>query len=281
MMKLPIPIFHGDKIYTNAELQKPTPGILADVQRLADGGDVFSATHRFLSGCVTRISGDGIDIEERSPLSALIRQLPYRSAEYLCLQTMLLLDPDDGIEGVYKCPRCEKKQIAEKRVDEIGELLYDTRDHVRDIPVKFMTELSPVVVHEFENPVEIKNADTGETIEEIYSLEMRHPTIAHCIAAQQKNGNLDGVRFEWAVYVEALTKINDDAVENQWKNRFGLLLFERMPSPEKDLIAINRKINDYGMAKRIKKICKDSECGKEFDVLLNTSNFFDFAPRGL
>lgn len=280
MIKLPIPAFHGETFYDSCEITKPTPGILADVSKIAET-DPFSATHRLLTGCVTSVrSEDGVDVTERGPLSALLRQLPYRSAEYVSISIMTLLDPDDGIEGVYRCPRCGRSQKSEKMVDELGEILYDTRDFVSSLDFFAMPQpYENKFRHDFAEPFELKNIDTGEIIDEVYCIEMKHPTLANCIQAQQKNGNLDGVRFEWATYVEAIESVNDQVASNQWKNRYGMLLFERMTSPEKDLVAINKKVNEYGLSRRVKKVCKNPDCGKVWFPVVNTSNFFDYAPR--
>ena len=97
-------------------------------------------------------------------------------------------------------------------------------------------------------------------------------SIADAISGSRKSDKSDKLRTQFAIYTEALVDINGSPVDSQWKNRYGALFFDRL-DPEGDLLTITNKVNEFGMEKRVLRICK--ECGKEWRSIINTSNFFD------
>jgi len=269
--RLPIPIFKDDSTYKEIEFKKPTPGVLADTQKVAQSGDSFSAIIKFLQGCIVRID----DISDRVSISSLVRNIPYKTSEYCNIKIMTSLDEDDGIEGIYGCPRCKHSTIAEKKSDiQTGELIFDNRDHISDLVVTYYEGDENKIYHEFKEPFEIKNASNGEVIQEIYNISMRFPTMDDCIKASQKQGKNDDMRFQFAVYLEALTHVNEQSVDSRFKNMFGMKLFEIIPDVKNDLWGIKEKVDKYGISRRIKKVCPS--CGKEWMALVNTSGFFEY-----
>jgi hypothetical protein len=277
-VRLPMPIFYSGSIYTEVEIEKPKAGVLADTKKLADSGDTFSAVHKFVSGCIVSIiKNDDQVISDKVGMSALVRAMAYRSAEFVTIKSLLLLDPDDGIEGIYPCPRCGYVLKSEKKSDENGILIYDTRDRISEMEINFHKGEENVFRYEFSDPVIIMNSETKEAIEEIYNFDMVYPTLGHCISAQQKHSRQDELRFQFGIYIEALDKVNEEKVDNQWKGRFGMSMFEKIPDVRIDLIGITKKVNEFGLQKNIQKRCL--ECDKEWSVLVNTSNFFEFGLR--
>lgn len=274
-MKLPIPIFHNGNVYTDVELEKPTTGTIADVQKIAEQGNTFQATLKFLTGCISMISGN-VEITDKISLSSLIRYMPFKSAELCLIKSMLQLKEDDGIEGVYNCPRCTAQQISEKKIDEEENIIYDTRDFINQLQINYYEKLENTIYHEFEENIKIINLDNNEIIEDIFSIKLEFPTLFHCIAAQAKYERYDDLRFQFGIYIECLEEVNGQKIDNTWKNRYALRMFEKIPGT-KDLTEIHNKLNGYGINRRVKKICKN--CGKEWWALLNTSNFFDFDLR--
>jgi hypothetical protein len=187
---------------------------------------------------------------------------------------MLFLWDDDGIEGFYSCPRCGNKIFAEKKSDENG-IIYDTRDFISQLPIKYYEENEDFIFYEFSESIKIIDIITNEIIEEIFSCEIKIPTLEHCNKATIKNEN-DEVRTQFRIYLEGLKKINGHEIDNTWKNRYGMLLFEK--TNPKDIMNLTKKlIHEYGIDRQVKKICKT--CQKEFKALISTSNFFGYDLR--
>jgi hypothetical protein len=109
MIRIPIPVFRDDSVYDKISITRPKVGVLADTRRIAEGGDSYSAMHAFLSGCTEAIEKtDGQVITEKASIKNILRSIPFRSAEYAAIQIILLVDPDDGVEG-YTAARCAVK----------------------------------------------------------------------------------------------------------------------------------------------------------------------------
>lgn len=279
-IKLPIPIFHHGQIYDYIETVQPRSGIIADTQRVAANGDKFGAVFTFISGCAISITTEsGQEVSDKVALKSALRSIPYRSAEYVLIRIMSELWDDDGIEGVYRCPRCHAQIITERR-KEGDEIVFDTRDFVKDLPVNYLEQpYSPYLSHSFSTPVRIINSGTGEVVEEIRSIDVKHPTLAHCIQAQQRNSALDDIKMQYAIYAEALDKVNGVTVENKWRNMYGALMWDNIPDIKNDLKVFTEKVNFYGIERRVEKTCP--ECKKIFKATVNTSNFFDFDLRAM
>ena len=133
-MKLAIPIFHNGSIYDEVEATKPKAGVLAETAEHIEKGDVFNGMLDFISGSVKKFKADK-PVVEKGMIKTLIRRLPFRSAEVLAVDILMQLSVDDGIEGIYECPLCHEKMYATK--DEEADI--DSRDFIRNIPVKSMT----------------------------------------------------------------------------------------------------------------------------------------------
>lgn len=268
-MKLPIPIFHNGTVYEEVEATKPKAGVLADTAEYIEKGDVFNAMLAFISGSVTEIKADK-PVVEKGMIKTLIRRLPFRSAEVLAINILMQLSVDDGIEGIYECPLCHEKIYAIK--DEESET--DTRDFIRNIPLKSMPSLDGNYADEFvitlQDPIEIKDARSGQPLEIINSITMRHPTLQDTIRAYNKQGNSSTIKRQFAIYAEALEKIGDEEVDNPLRNLWGMYIFEKMDVAS--LNEIGSIVAQYGMSGTVEKVCK--ECGRKWNAELDTSNFF-------
>ena len=269
-MRLPIPIFSGEVIHQEVEIESPRAGVLADTQKIAEQGNWFTAIHILVGGCVTSIG----DITDKSTIRNLCRKMPYRSAELVALKATLLISPDDGFEGVYVCPRCGHKIITDYQEAD-GEVIIDTRDFVSNLKVGIMEEETRGFHHDMTEPVDIKSE--GEVIESIDSFDMRYPLLADCIASEGKHGNNDPIRSQFGTYVQALTAINGNNVDAKWKNRYGMALFNGIHSLRGDLLVIGREMEKYGLSTKVDKTCTD--CGKEYRAQVNTSGFFESVLR--
>jgi hypothetical protein len=269
-MRLPIPIFYSDMIYTDIEIESPRAGVLADVRKVADNGCWFSAIHVLISGCVVQLSGSE-DVVEKSRIKAICKHMPYRSAEYIGLKCILQISPDDGFEGVYTCPRCGNQTITEyiKQEDEV----IDTRDFVSDLEVIYYDGEENDIYISLNDPVTIKSK--GEIIIEIASFNLHFPTLNECMIAELRYGHDNMTRTQFGIYVEALEMVNGSATDAKWKNNFGMLLFENM----KEFVKLNKTMSEYGMKSVIEKRC--IKCGKLWNAEVNTTNFFESALRSM
>jgi len=270
-MRLPIPVFSKDGIYTDVEIEKPRGAVIADAKKAADSSDVYSALKIFVAGCVTSLLKDDEIISDKAAINNKVAIMPYKTAEYLATRIMLLYDPDmDAVEGFYPCPRCGNKIKAEYIKD--GEVEIDTRDYISNLPTLVMENPTEFITIQLTDPVIIKNKQTGEIKEKIESITMRWPTLTDCIVAGRKVNRQDIVRMQFAIYVEAMTAVNDIPVDNKWKSVVGMMIFENIKNVKEDLGKLNQIVNQYGLQQKIKKIC--NSCGKEWETDINTAGFF-------
>jgi len=281
-MKLPVPIVRNDQIFTDVEVQAPTTGTLASAHRISGTGDDFSAMATLLSGVVTRFYNEETEEEvlakENQQLaSAICQAMSYRSAEVVVLEALKLVHEDHMVEGVYPCPRCDTPVISELTVPPDGEMddAIDTRDSINDLPIICMDNPDKAVFTlSFTESVKIVNKSNGQILHEINSITMRHPTMRDCIAAFQMVGSRDGMRLQFATYVEALTHINEQPVDKRWKNQFGMLMFDNIKNI-KDMKELSAEIAQWGLDNRVSKCCKN--CGKEWKAVLPVKRFFSSA----
>lgn len=285
-MRLPVPIFSKEKIYTEGEVDAPEAGLIASTLNVMEKTrDDYTALLTWISGCIKSLkTQEGDVVEEPARLKQIIRKASYKTAEYATIQSLLQIHDDDEIEGIYNCPRCSEQIIAEK-ITEDGDVISDTLDYVSQFPVLFMgtteeddlpdnyeydgAELSNEVIHTFEKPPTIK---TGKGEVEVVSIEFEYPTIQHCINAFQKTGQRDKSRLQFQIYVEALTKVNGEEVDSKWKNTYGMQIFNKIRGVRGDLSEIFRKGGKYGIDNRVHKTCHN--CGKEWKEKVNPMLFF-------
>lgn len=276
-IQLAVPIFFKDEVYVRAEIRKPTGKVIADTKKSSDTGDFFSSLRVFLVGCVESITKkDEQVITDKVALKSLIPKMPYKTAEQLALAIVSLHNSDDdGVEGVYYCPACNTPVFAKKECSDGVDI--DTRDFISQLPIGYY-EGTGIIEADLSEPVHIKNAVSGEILEEITSFAIGFPTLEHGINAFQKYGNSDTVRLQFSMFAQALVSVNGEPVDNRFKNAVGTLLFEGIKDVLEDLTKkIIRPINKCGVIPEIPKFCPN--CGKEWKAQVNTSNFFASALR--
>ena len=280
--KFPIPLKLNDVLYHSCDIEPPTPGVIADTKKVADTGDRFNSTLVFLAGCVKSIISDTSEISEKIQIKSALRKLSFRSAEVISIKSILLVHNDDAIEGVYICPRCGQRIIAQK-IEENGEIISDTLDHISDIDTTYMQDYDDGFTIQLSEPVFIMNLKTGEPMIDMKtnrtigmsSIKMDYPTLGNCIDAQTRQGGSDEMRLQYRIYVEAITEIDSIEIDRSFKDKYGMMLFEKIPNIN-DIGEITKRIHEYGISGKVKKIC--TSCGKEWMARVNTSNFFEFAP---
>lgn len=267
-MRLPIPIFKDGEVYKEINLVKPKNKVLADTKKISDTGDFYSGIKAYISGCTESLISDKETVTDFRHISSIIMDMPYRSAVFIAVQISLLLDPEDGVEGIHRCPRCHKVIIAELTEEK------DTRDFIRDLTVTYMEDH---YVNEFtvtlKEPVVIKVKDEGELLT-VESMTFRYSTLKDCIIAFNEVGLKDEVRFQNSIYANSLLKVNNETVDEKFIRRYGTFIFENIQDVKNDLGAIKVKMEEFGLSDKVKKICTNQECGKVWYSRINPSNFF-------
>ena len=270
-MKLPIPVItNSGEIFDEVEILKPKSSVIADTKKVIDSGEVFQAIKVFLGGCIESVSNDEKSITDKINIKGMVNLIPYRSAEVILYKILVLYDPEkDAVEGVYTCPRCGYKVITE--IVQTEDLEVDTRDYISSLDILYMERYENIII-ELSDPVIIKNKISDEVIDSINIIELRHPTLADCMVAEKKYGDSDSVRMQFAMYTEALLKINGKEIDKKYKNTNGVFIFENIKAVKEDLGILNDQISQYGLDPFLIKKCKN--CRKEFKVPINMSNFF-------
>jgi hypothetical protein len=267
-MKLVIPIWYGNTVYTDCEICTPSGEVLADAKKLHDENKIFTAMLRFTHGCIISVSTNDDVIEtDKGRLKDIIRSIPMIALDHLVIQIVLQYDSNDGVEGIYHCPRCGEQKICEN-ADGI-----DTRDFISDLDVYYWKDEINKILVKYDKPFEIvdKKGQLVEGTEPVSSLTFRHITLSDWIEAYSRYGMTDRVRLQYAVYVKALLEINGKELDPKWLKTWGMYIFEKNRNI-KDTNKIGRKMNSYGMQTKVEKVCL--KCGKKWQTQLNTSNFF-------
>ena len=268
-VQLPIPyVSDSGSVFDRAELKKPSGGVLADTRETLDRTNEYNAMRIFVSGCTEKIIGES-EITDSVAIKSAWNKTSNKTLEYLAVQIMIdYYNSEDFIEGLYFCPRCDTRIIAEKR-DEDG-MDIDTRDRISDLQVNFMEGIENMKLDvEIDPPVELKSQNTQEMISNI---QLRMPCTEDYISAFQTLGSKNLVRIQYFVYGRCILKANGTEVDSTWRRAFGVALFNKIQNTKQVFDAIGKWINGYGMDPSVSKTCP--ECGKVWDAQIHSSNFF-------
>jgi hypothetical protein len=266
-VKLPIPAIFEGKTYTEVELKTHIQSsVLADTNRIAEKGNQYSALQVYISGGIEKID----DVSDRQTIKNIVGCMPYRSSFLLAIKLALMRSDDTGIEGEYPCPKCgELKKCEYNKNPDL-----DSRDYISDIKISMKPESEDnTIKYKLKFPIVISDADAHD--ETVTDIEIEYPSLNHCSMAYNKIGDEDGIRMQMMAYVQALRKVNGNEITREFKNNFGMTMFER--SDIDDLKEIGKILEKYGLNERVTKRC--NKCGKKFEVVLNTSQLFENALR--
>lgn len=267
--KLPVLLKTDNDLYKTIELKLPSSDVLADTKEAVNTSNQYVAVRNLIAGCTSRISGQN-DITEPDRIKLLVGKMSNKNLEYFAREIMIgYYDGDDYVEGVYSCPRCGEKIISEKK--DMEGIIIDTRDRMSELKVAFMENESELEFFvEFTEPVIIES-EAGNT--EVASAVMRYPTVEDMIQAYSLVGDSNSIKFQLAQYAYCLVKVNNKAVDDNWRRSYGYKMFRSIKNVNLDL---NKKIgeivNRYGVDPRIEKTC--SKCGKTWKPYINSLNFF-------
>lgn len=266
-MKLAVPIRIGEVEYNQAEIIKPSSGVIASTTKNVEDGSVYSAFHSFASGVVSSLISDDGEITDDKKIKEIMWSASYKTVESLCIQGLIKHNrEDDSIEGIYICPMCGTKNTC-KNDPRSG---IDTSDHLSDLEYHVDHE-SIEIIQDFSDPVIIKDLSDGETIHEITSIAIRYPTIRDCETSQKKFGDKNTARLQDGILTSALLKVNGEPVDSKFKNRYGMTLFSSVPDAN-DIQDLIEKISLPGYDGHVIKVCRG--CGEDFETSVNVSNFF-------
>lgn len=263
-MKLYYPIWFEDKKYLNCELKRPTPAVISETEKLVSDSSFGQAMLYFVSSCVTSYTdADGATVEEKDKIRQITKKMKQKCLEDICVDIMLKIDSEDGIEGVYYCPRCGEQQIAEKKGD------VDTRDFVSNLEIKYLENERDYFEIVLSEPYE--RIDKGEVVETINTMGFRYSTIEDLINSISKVGTSNKTKTVYSILIDCLVTLNGKTVDKIQRDKFGIKFIENMPNI-KDLMKVIAEMHAYGRKNSTTKQCR--RCSKEWEADLNTANFF-------
>lgn len=263
-MKLPLPFTWAGTTWSEAELGKIKGGTVANAARAAKDGDYFGGVFELLAGLVTSLGdGNGKTEGDRAQLRNVLREMPSVDAEFLSTQALCMRKGQNAIEGIYFCPfpGCDGKIVCDED--------HENADQISDLEI-VSGEPDERVVVDLQDPVTIKNAKTQEVLFQVVSLTLVQPTVRHYMAAFQRVGMADELRYQYEAYKPAIEKVNAESVDQQWRNQWGTYLLENMT--DDDLSAIGLKIRSRGLQLRVQKTCP--KCGKSWMAEVSAMGFF-------
>jgi len=250
---------------TGVEIKRPTTETITSTAELVRDGKYFLALCNFVTSCIEGFEMDLENVTTKDRIKILTREMPIRSLYTLLVEILIFNDQheegtDDGIEGIYSCPRCGNEVICELK-DGI-----DTRDHLKEFPINYDDSQSMEIL--LKTPVIIETGKNESVT--INSLEMKYPTITDYIEMEARYGLKNESKIQINAYRKNITAINGAVADKQFLNLYGEKIFQNMYMP--DMTAIAEKINQCGIQTTVNKVC--NKCGKEWKEEVNTNNFF-------
>lgn len=267
--RLPVLYKTENNVFEEIKLKKPSGSLIAETQEASQKNWPL-AMRNFVAGCTVSIISAENNIIDTTAIKAALGKMSNKNLEYLSQEIMVdYYKGEDFVEGVYECPRCGEMVIAEKLNEDGMEI--DTRDRISDLKVGFMESVDELeFYHEFEEPVNV-----SEQEEEVRNIVIGFPTMENYAEAFNVVGFQNKARFQFAVYARAIKKVNGMEVDNSWKKAKGFSLFNKSENTLNDIGKITEYFNKYGVDPKVEKIC--NKCGKIWQPLINTSNFFGSA----
>lgn len=273
-MKLPIPFVHLGRLIADVEIKRPGTEAIADCKDKMQDDDFYGGMAIFAAGTLTSLSDDdGNAITDKQGIKAAVLNMPYRSVEWILLQSMIKTGLDDVIEGIYPCPKCKKPYIS---ADPDPEYNLKDPDHnsddadrisklktiMLDKPREFLIELA--------TKVETQDADTDEVIDSVESVKLRDATINDMVRAARKVGVSNSDRLNAAIYAECTIEVNGKKVDKKWQNEWGTWLYDRIDYS--DSRKIQAEMRKYGTKATVERVCR--ACGRKWEAEVDTGSFF-------
>ena len=269
-IQMPIPYLSNEgNIYKYIEIKKPSGQVLADARDAIDRTNEFNAMRVFVAGCTESIASENETITDSVAIKSMLGKISNKTLEYLSAMIMVdYYDGEDYIEGVYPCPRCGTSVVSEKSDADGVEI--DTRDRITDLHVGFMEDIKDMQRTISFTPVELRSR---KTVDEVSEVTLRMPTTNDYIKAFQQGGQ-NMIKIQFQVYGDCIIKANGVDVDDTWRRSYGYKLFATLTDFKKVFKEIGDWLNAYGLDPEVEKICRNQSCGKVFNAIINSSNFF-------
>ena len=246
---LPIPFQGDNKLIDTVDMEAPKPIDIANLEEGAQNGRPYAGMIKYLQGIV--------NIPKHQ-----VSSIPFRSAEYVIVQSIKSISETQTLEGVYTCPRCSTQIICEG----------DDADQINDIEISFAGGESLISL-ELNQPVhlDIKSSNKSKTHDTISSLTFRYPTLRDCDRAGKNGGT--PMEQNLRIYAQAIQEVNGEAVSEAWKSGFGWAVMKQLSL--KDARKLFKAGELYGMDTGKQRVCPG--CGKKWKEPLNIADFFSSA----
>lgn len=274
MIKLIIPLQSGEAEYKYADIRKPTSGLLADTREIAEDGSHFMCMKHFIAGCITSLytsnKSDSEPMDMEKNIRLLVVDLPYKTADQLTIDIINSINPDnDGVEGMYECPRCDHKIICEDN----KEKGIDNRDFIRNLERSYRPSKEANHINfTLTEPVEIvENNSSKKLLDTFKSFKMRYATLGDCIRAEELVGKKNTSKLQLAIYREAMFEVNGQPIDAKWKGQYADMLFRTIKDP-RDMKRLAEEMDKYGLQRKSKKRCP--KCEKVWEPDIDTTSFF-------
>jgi hypothetical protein len=256
-MKLPVPFeFEGTRI-EDFEVKGALAKEIAETGKLYNRGQGYAAIRKWVCSVLQSLGG----IEDRTQIESMTREIPFVSAYAAACFGIAETKGTDSVEASYKCPQCGTVRIYAKDEDD------DMTDHLYALDIRVAE--SDRLSFEFDKPVKIQRKDSGESIEEINSLAMRHPTITDFVRGEQRYPD-DENALAFFAFGCALLEVNNAEVDDKYRNKFGDLIFAKMPAMTFN--KISRAVYENSLGNTIERVCL--KCHHRWTAPLNMTNFF-------
>jgi hypothetical protein len=259
-MKLCIPIYYKDKIYTDIEIKKPIAGVIADTQEAFEESTSYHGISTLIVGCTVSLTDNkGVVVNNKSEVSILIRQMAYQAAEQVALAIMLTINKDDKVHSIHTCPRCHNVLNNQQPVS------------IKDLPTVYLETGKNIIDIKLDEPIQLCETN-GNILYSIDNFSLRYPTLNDCIDGSMGTKSNSDVKKQYAIYGRSIVTINKDEVTLVWSQQWSEWVINNLPYDKLSEIASAMK--KYGLDNTVEKICSNPKCKKVWKSVISTADFF-------
>lgn len=242
-MKLPIRI--GD--VEDVELREVSGADIAEVQRIAKNGDIYTAFLTFATCCTASLG----DLTDKTQIREAYKKATFDSVYMVVMYGLALVHGTDKVEGRYKC-KC-------------GNVVEHLGDFADPLPECTPIDDEPVTMDI--DRTEITNKKTGEVLFSAENVTMRRATMEDCIRAYRRYPD-DESNMQFEIYKECLISVDGKEISEKDRQAFGSLLFQKMKI--KALNEISSKLTYHSTVE-----CVCMKCKTRWQAEVDYSGFFD------
>lgn len=247
-MKLPIRIEYNGDVIEDAELCEMSGADIAEVKKIGQNGDSYSAFLAF-AVCCTKSLGD---LEDKAQIREAYKTATFDTVYAVALQGMALTRGVTEIEGRYLC-KC-------------GNIIEHIGEYADPLPEYESVDNTDITLGI--NKVEISNKKTGELLMSVESIGMRRPTVEDSIRAFRKFPD-DDSEMQFEIYKNCLKSVDGNEFTDKDKASFGDLIFKKMKLSDLNRLS-SVLVQDFG-----KTECVCMKCKRRWTTSLDLTNFFD------